>query len=1295
MNPSDINPELEGVAVIGMSGRFPGADNTTDLWKNLKEGKCSITKYTDEELLQAGVEKSILENPHYVKTSSHIQGIDLFDAEFFGYTPREAECMDPQHRLFMECAWKTFEDAGYNPETYNGYIGVFGGCGISNYLIKNISSNPELIETLGDFQIMLGNNNDYFTTRISYKLNLKGPSLNVQTACSTSLVAICLGYQSLITYQCDMALCGGSSLKIPTRQGYMYKEGFIFSPDGYCRAFDEKANGTVQGEGAAAVLLKRLDEAINDRDHIYAVIRGAALNNDGSIKVGYTAPSVDGQAQVIALAQELAGISPETITYIETHGTGTPLGDPIEIAALTKAFRLKTDNKNFCAIGSLKSNIGHLDAAAGVSGFIKTALAIKNRQLPPSINFSNPNPKLNIEESPFYINTKLNEWKTNSIPLRAGVSSFGIGGTNSHVILEEAPGQSVSSDIEGWKILLLSAKTDNSLSAIKINLANYFKNNPDINLSDAAYTLHVGRKLFDKRLALIARNCEDVIKQIETGGSSYTLPCNESRVEQPVVFMFTGQGSQYQGMTKDLYNEDPLFKCEIDTCAELLQPHIGLDIRSILYPADNLTKISDEEFSNTGIVQPLLFSVEYSLAQLWIKCGIKPDALIGHSLGEYVAACIAGVMSLEDALRIVAFRGKLIQSLPAGSMLSVMAAHDKIRKYLNDELSIAVVNGPELCVISGNSTAIKNLETILNENNITCSMLKTSHAFHSGMMEPACKPFLEEIKKIKLYPPALKYISNVSGTWITPDEAVKPEYWIQHLRETVKFSAGFETLVYDGYRIFLEVGPENTLCSITKRISSTIQNTGEIYRIPSLSHPLNRNNDTESMTRALAKILIAGASVNINSLYQKEKRFRIPMPTYAFDKKKFWIEQNTTRIKRCSEFNRNLNSHEATIENSLNNISSSADKDNIDQIMMEIWSEILGYKNIQMSDNFFDLGGDSFKATQLVSLINKRMNTNLTLADLFIDPTISGLSKFIKDAQSRKLKIENKNQDTSKFPVLFPIQPKGSNPPLFIVAGAHENRYFDSTKMKSSYEEDFLRYLSQIIPHLGMDQPVYGFRPKGLVADETPHRSVEEMADAYIKKIQSFLPTGPYLLAGECIGGVVAYEMAQQLHASGNQVANLILMDTHCPSFIFEYTQRYLVLRRKAVRIIKKRIYTLFNQGIRKFIDSIKHDLHLFIIIFAPVTKTLRTMRQISLRSHNYQNTLLKYRPKPYPGEITLIVNEEWKNKYPEMGWKDNLKTNMTVITVPGDHLTRLTTYGEITGKHLREIIKKTWDKYR
>ena len=693
MNDLEINNSVEGIAIIGMAGRFPGAKNIEEFWQNLKNGVEAVTFFTDEELLSTGVDSSVLNDPNYIKAGAILEDIELFDAGFFGFNPREAAIIDPQHRIFLECAWEALETAGYNSQTYRGRIGTYGGVGWDSYLAFNLASNPDLLQsTAAGFQTLIGNEKDYLTTRVSYQLNLTGPSINVQSACSTSLVATSLACQSLLNYQCDMALAGGITISVPQKAGYFYQQGGVLSPDGHCRAFDAKAQGTFPGYGVGIVVLKRLEDALADGDCIHAVIKGFAINNDGSLKVGYTAPSVEGQAEVIAEAIALAGVNPETISYIETHGTGTALGDPIEIAALTKVFRASTQKQSFCAIGSVKTNIGHLDTAAGVTSLIKTVLALKHKQIPPSLNFEEPNPQINLANSPFYVNTKLSEWKANGIPRRAGVSAFGLGGTNAHLIVEEAPvvEKQKSRVNEDWErkyhLLVLSAKTRSALETATTNLVNYLQNS-DVNLADVAYTLQVGRQTFNHRQTVVCEDIADAIAALQDLKRSLTS--NEETQGRAVAFMFPGLGTQYVNMAWELYQAEPIFQQQVDRCCEFLKLHLDLDLRDVMYPnrspqpplprgakkevvppllrgdrgdkfdlrkmlgreekqADEAT----EKLNQTYLSQPAIFVIEYALAQLWMSWGIHPVATIGYSIGEYVAATLAGVLSLEDALTV-------------------------------------------------------------------------------------------------------------------------------------------------------------------------------------------------------------------------------------------------------------------------------------------------------------------------------------------------------------------------------------------------------------------------------------------------------------------------------------------------------------------------------------------------------------------------------------------------------------------------------------------------------------------
>jgi phthiocerol/phenolphthiocerol synthesis type-I polyketide synthase E len=794
----------QSIAIIGMSGRFPGAKNIDEFWENIKNGVESITFFSDQELIDAGIEPAILKDNNYVKAKGLLDNVAEFDAAFFGFSPIEAQITDPQQRIFLECAWEALENAGYDPKTYTGSIGIYGGVGsLNTYLFKNLYLNKELRESIGDFQIGISNNNDSVCTRVSYKLNLRGPSVSVQTACSTSLVSVVMGYQSLLDYQCDIILAGAASISLPIKSGHFYQEGMIFSPDGHCRAFDAKAKGTVDGNGVGIVVLKRLTDALDDGDTIHAVIRGAAINNDGALKVGYTAPSVAGQKQVITEALNLAEVHPESITYVETHGTGTPLGDPIEIAALTQAFRTQTNKKGYCAISCVKTNIGHLDAASGVTGLIKAVLALKHQLIPPLLHFETPNPKLDLPNTPFYINTALSEWKTFEMPRRAGVSSFGIGGTNAHVILEEAPApKSPSHKSErSYQLLLLSAKTDSALETATTHLIAHLKQYPELNLADVAYTYQVGRSALTHRRMLVCETLEDALYALKTHDPKRVLSQPLKRDKAPtVVFMFPGQGAQYVNMGLALYQTESVFRKHIDHCAQWLKPHLGLDLRTLLYP----TPLQNAEELNfqTAITQPALFVIEYALAQLWQSWGIQPKAMIGHSIGEYVAACLAGVLTLEEALQLVAARGRLIQSLPAGAMLAVPLPEKAIRPLLNNNLDLAALNGPAQSVVSGTFEAIDQLATQLAEQDIECQRLHTSHAFHSEMMSPILNAFLEQVQTISLKPPKIPFISNVTGTWISDQQATDPKYWIQHLRQTVRFVDGLQTILPPPHKFY-------------------------------------------------------------------------------------------------------------------------------------------------------------------------------------------------------------------------------------------------------------------------------------------------------------------------------------------------------------------------------------------------------------------------------------------------------------------------------------------------------------
>lgn len=877
------------IAVVGMAGRFPGARNIGEYWANLRAGVESLTTFTDEELLAAGVAPTLLNNPHYVKRGAVFPDMEQFDAPFFGFSPREASIMDPQHRHFLECAWEALENAGHVPSRFPGAIGVFGGSGHNAYMPYNLLTNPKLMQAVGFFLVRhTGNDKDFLTTRVSYLLNLKGPSVNVQTACSTSLVAIHTGVQSLLNRECDMALAGGVTIELPHRHGYLYHEGEILSPDGHCHAFDADSKGTVFGSAVGVVVLRRLADAIQDGDHIHAVIKGSAINNDGSGKMGYLAPSVDGQAQAIAEALALANVAPDTISYIETHGTGTPVGDPIEIAALSQAFRQGTDARGFCGIGSVKSNIGHTDTAAGVASFIKVALAMQHGELPASLHFKSPNPACEFERSPFYVNAALKAWTPPAgAPRRAGVSSLGVGGTNAHIILEEAPARAPGGPSRAHQVLLLSARTATALDANTQALAAHLSRQPGLSLPDVAYTLQVGREPMAQRRVLVSSSVEDAAQALANPDPKRVFTETAPEGGRTVAFMFAGGGAQYPTMGAGLYANEPVFRQAVDECLALLARHEKADFKSLLFPATGQEAAAAQALERPSMALPCLLTVQYAQAKLWMSWGLQPGAMIGHSMGEYTAAHLAGVFSLEDALRLVALRGRLFETLPEGGMLSVPLPEAELQALMGPELSIAALNGPQLSVASGPVAAIDALQQQLATQEIDAARVRISVAAHSSMLEPILQEFGAFFQRITMKAPTLPLISNVTGTWMTPEQATDPQYWVQHLRRTVRFADGLKTLLEDTNRVLLEVGPGRTLASLSRQHPARAADQPVLN---SLRHPDEQVADQAFVLGVLGRLWAVGAPVDWDAVRGDEKRLRVPLPTYCFDHQRHWVE---------------------------------------------------------------------------------------------------------------------------------------------------------------------------------------------------------------------------------------------------------------------------------------------------------------------------------------------------------------------------------------------------------------------
>ena len=891
-HPEQGDPIAADIAVVGMAGRFPRAPDLEAFWSNLRDGVECVRFFSPEELEQAGVDPAVSEAPQFVAARAVLDEADHFDADFFGLSPKEAELTDPQQRLFLESAWSALEDAGCDPARFDGLIGVYAGADVNGYTLRNLLFSGD------GLQALIGNDKDYLATRVCYKLDLHGPGVSVQTACSTSLVAVQTAVQGLLGYQCDVALAGGVGVAFPQTGGYLYQEGGILSPDGHCRPFDAEAQGTVGGDGVGVVVLKRLEDALREGDSIHAVIKGAAVNNDGAMKVGFTAPSVQGQVEVISMALAGAGVEPDTIDYVETHGTGTALGDPIEVSALTQVFRARTEHKQYCAIGSLKSNVGHMNSAAGVGSLIKTILALRNRQIPPSLHFTAPNPRIDFADSPFYVNAELRDWPRNGRPRRAGVSSFGIGGTNAHVVLEEAPERAAVPANRPWQLLTVSARSEAALDTACERLAAHLENHPEQPLADVAYTLQSGRRLFAHRRWVVARDHQEAITRLR----SPEVQRDASLVREPrdaqVAFLFPGQGAQSVNMARELYQGEPAFRAELERCLDLLSAEMGRDLRPVLFPEAGGEEAAAAELEQTSLTQPLLFAVEYALARLWRSWGLQPTAMLGHSLGEYTAACLAGVFSLEDGLKLVAARGRLMQAMEPGAMLSVPLSEVELRGRFPEQesgLAVAAVNAPARCVLSGGFANVEAVERRLQAEGVVSKRLHTSHAFHSVMMEPMLEAFREVVAGIELSPPTIPCISNVTGGWLSDDEATSPDYWVRHARMAVRFSDGLAELTQEGGRVLLEVGPGGSLAALAGN------RTGErVEVVTSLPGPRDDSAATPYILDALGRLHCLDLPIDWTAVHGGAGRRKVSLPGYPFERQRYGMEWSGVVVASAS-----------------------------------------------------------------------------------------------------------------------------------------------------------------------------------------------------------------------------------------------------------------------------------------------------------------------------------------------------------------------------------------------------------
>jgi amino acid adenylation domain-containing protein len=973
------------VAIVGMSLRVPGAASVAQFWANLRAGVESISFFSDEELLAEGASAADLSAPHVVKAGGVLAGIEMFDAPFFSLTRREAEITDPQQRVLLECCWEALESAGYDAEVFPGQIGVFAGTSISTYLLQNLYGRPELVEAIGPGRVLMGNCNNFLTTWVSYKLNLRGPSVAVATACSTSLVAVHLAWQSLLNGECDLALAGACSIHVPQKGFYPFREGGIMSPDGHCRAFDAAARGTVPGSGAGVVALRRLADALDAGNTIHAVIKGSAINNDGSGKVGYTAPSIVGQSAAVADALALSGVEPESIGYLEAHGTGTHLGDPIEISALTRAFRAHTERRGFCAIGSVKTNVGHLDTAAGMAGLIKAVLALEHGEIPPSLHFTRPNPACELAASPFFVADRLLAWPRGAAPRRAGVSSLGIGGTNAHLVLEEAPAPPPSAPSQPWQLLVLSARSPGALDAATLRLGDHLAAHPELDLADVAYTCQVGRKAFAHRRAVVCRGREDAVRVLRERPAGRLQDSFAETRKSPVAFLFPGQGGARPGIDRELYDSEPELRATIDRCCELLAPRLGRDLLPLLLarPAEPAGEgAAADPLAETALAQPALFVVEYALAQLWQRWGIRPQALAGHSLGEVTAACLAGVFSLDDALRLVAERGRLMQGLAAGAMLAVSLPESDLLPLLPEGLSLAAVNAAERCVVAGPPAAVQELAAALAARGAGCRPLPASRGFHSPMVESIVEPFSRVLGEVRLHPPELPLLSTVTGGWLQPEQATDPGHWLRQLRATVRFGAAVDELLATPERILLEVGPGRTL--------STLARQGDRSRrerpiVPSLSAAAWPDSQAAALREALGRLWLLGLQPDWAGVHGAACRRRVTLPTYPFERSRCWVERAAAPASVAAVATAVAPAATAAAAGGPQAAGAGGPRrERIAMMLREVLCEIAGVEpdEVEASRSFFELGIDSLLLIQFSQGVERRTGVRLSLVQL-------------------------------------------------------------------------------------------------------------------------------------------------------------------------------------------------------------------------------------------------------------------------------------------------------------------------
>ncbi|MFD2054795.1 amino acid adenylation domain-containing protein [Mesorhizobium calcicola] len=1282
--PAAIEPNQDrnAVAIIGLAGRFPGAENVEQFWNNLVDGVESIADLDEHTLCEAGVDPNTFGKPGYVRREAVISGVDLFDAAFFGLSPKEAAWMDPQQRILLETAYQALDQAGYGSrENAGGRVGVFAGVGANHYLPER-----EAVRDLLDsekLQIRLLNGHDFTTTRIAYKLNLTGPCVSVQTACSTSLVAVHLACRSLRSNECDMALAGGASISLPHGKGYLHQQGHILSPDGHCRAFDAKAQGTVRGSGAAVVVLKLLSDACRDGDYIWAVIKGTAINNDGAAKVGFTAPSADGQAAVIQAALTDAEVSADTIGYVEAHGTGTYLGDPVEISGLTKAFGSHTARKQFCAIGSVKTNVGHLDAAAGVTGLIKLATMLNRNVIPASLHFDEPNPNIDFKGSPVFVNKTCTDWPKGGEPRRGGVSSFGIGGTNAHAILEEAPPQSGEQSGRRLQVFPVSGASRSALTEMLRQLASFIRRS-DVRHSAAniAYTLQTGRAALRHRTSFVGSDPVELADQLDQAALNAGAAGEASSSEHRIVFMFSGQGGQRIGIGRELYEEEPVFRNAIDECAKWLNELAHIDFRPLLYCEGKSNGELQPQLE--ALIQPVIFATQYAMAKLFISWGIFPAAVIGHSIGEYAAAHLAGIISLPDAIRLTLIRGQLTSHVPVGGIVAVSLSPEELEPYWNDNLSLAAINGPRQCIVSGAASEIAAFHEQLQAKSIASKQVRASHAVHSSLLDPILPEFRIHAEQVELQAPQIPFMSTVLGDWLEADVRLNGSYWVRNLRETVQFNQAFDRVVQSGHELFIEMGPGAALTTHSRRFKSKGHRRSPVA-FPALPGDDHGQGDRASLLQTLGKLWTCGVRIDWSSLHDHQPLQRTPLPPYPFDRKRYWLDAVVTKDQ---EQNAGLNQPNITarsVDRPTGNegvrsptvVEMSAETA-LDRQIAAVYWDILGLDDVALTDSFFDLGGDSLSALSVIDRIEQLTGERLAVSLLLEHQTPRGLAIAL-----------SKTHRSVRTNALVPIQTGGSRTPLFCPHpfGGHVLVYTPLAKA------------------LGTEQPLFGLQARGLNGEASPHLSIPEMAREYVEAIKSVQPRGPYQLAGLSMGGSIAWEMACQLHDAGDEVAIVGLLDAKALHKDEEHTsdRYYRLLGNRRIpqwlseqAVILSVLFPALKKHWRK-LNSIQRERQVTALLdFGMQAGNVPDISETQLNNilavaEANKIALREYMPRFNDSKSVLFAAKKGlrtSTNEPDgdLGWKQFARAPLEIHEVPGDH------YTMVAPPHVRVLATKLKD---